>query len=114
MSGGAPTRCAAFMLASAIMLAWSSTALAGDPEAGRIASRGCVPCHGSDGLSKRPDAPNIAGQIPLYMTDQLRKYRSGERAHEIMNIVARTLSDEDIDNLVAYYSGLRITVEAPE
>jgi hypothetical protein len=45
---------------------------------------------------------------------QLRKYRSGERTHEIINIVARTPSDEDIDNLVAYYSGLRITVEAPE
>lgn len=114
MTGGAAGRCAAFMLASALVLAWGAAALAGDPEAGRIRSRGCVPCHGSDGLSTRPDAPNIAGQVPLYMTDQLRKYRSGERKNEIMNIVARTLSDEDIDNLVAYYSGMRVTVEAPE
>ena len=87
---------------------------AGDPASGRDLASACLTCHGLDGLSRRPDAPNIAGQIDIYMIDQLKKYRSGARTHPVMNIVAGGLSDEDIADLAAYYSGIKITVEIPE
>jgi cytochrome c553 len=103
---------ACVLLASAI---WAThPAAAGDPAAGRKKAAVCRACHGMDGLSRRPDAPHIAGQSALYMRAQLVKYRSGERLHPLMNVVAKTLSDADIDDLVAYYSNIEITVVAPQ
>jgi cytochrome c553 len=96
-----------------IWLAPTST-LAGDPLSGKVKARACIPCHGKDGLSKRPDTPNIAGQNPFYMDQQLKKYRSGERPDPAMNVVASSLSDEEIADLVAYYAAIKITVEIPE
>ena len=58
-------------------------------------------------MSKRPDAPNIAGQNPFYMDLQLKNYRSGERRNPVMNVVADGLSDEEIANLVAYYAAIK-------
>jgi cytochrome c553 len=87
---------------------------AGDPAEGKVKARACIACHGKDGLSTRPDAPHIAGQVAMYLREQLLKYRSGERTHAEMNIVAGGLSDADIDDLTAYYSSIEITVELPE
>ncbi len=103
---------ACVVLASAI---WAThPATAGDPAGGRTKAAVCRPCHGMDGLSRRPDAPHIAGQSAFYMRAQLVKYRSGERLHPLMNVVAKTLTDDDIDDLVAYYSNIGITVVAPQ
>lgn len=110
---GYARRGAAVWALAVIWLAPTS-ALAGDPQAGKVKARACIPCHGKDGLSKRPDAPNIAGQNPFYMDLQLKKYRSGERRNPVMNVVADGLSDEEIANLVAYYAAIKITVEIPE
>jgi cytochrome c553 len=87
---------------------------AGDPAVGKKKAWNCRFCHGIDGLSRRPDAPHIAGQSPIYMRAQLLNFRSGRRKHQVMNIVAKTLSDADIDDLVAYYSSIKITVEVPK
>ena len=92
----------------------AGTAIAGDLEAGREKAAPCAVCHGMDGLSKRPDAPNLAGQNDFYMAEQLRHYRSGKRQHETMTIIAEGLSDEDIADLTRYYSSIKITVEVPK
>lgn len=73
----------------------------------------CATCHGANGVSVTPDAPNLAGQPAQYLTGQLRNYRSGKRPHEVMAVVAKPLTDEDIENLAAWYSSLRIQVETP-
>ena len=57
-----------------------------------------------------PDAPHLAGQPALYLSTRLRAYRSGARRHEFMNVIARPLTDADIDDLVAWYSSLQISV----
>ena len=41
-------------------------------------------------------------------------FRSGQRKHPVMHVVAKTLYDADIDDLVAYYSSIKITVEVPK
>ena len=94
------------------LLGVTPMAYGADPAAGREKATPCRPCHGLDGVSRRADAPHISGQVELYLRDQLRKYRSGERPHPVMAIVTRDLSDTDIEDLAAFYSSIRVSVEA--
>ncbi|MBL0404297.1 cytochrome c [Microvirga aerilata] len=88
-------------------------AQAADAAAGRQKITTCQACHGLDGLSKNPEAPNLAGQIEPYLVKSLAEYRSGDRKHETMNIVAKELSDEDIADVAAYYAAIQIDVLPP-
>jgi cytochrome c553 len=88
-------------------------AQAGDAAAGKKRATACQTCHGMDGLSKLPEAPNLAGQVEPYLVKALTEYRDGKRQNEIMNVVAKELSDADIANLAAYYSGIQIDVLPP-
>jgi len=92
---------------------WTDAAVAADAVAGRAKAQACAVCHGPLGLSTQPDAPNLAGQPAIFLSSQLRAYRSGERRHEVMNIMAKPLSDDDIDNLAAWFSSVRVDVHAP-
>ncbi len=66
----------------------------------------CAACHGADGIAVLPEAPNLAGQVEGYLVKTLKDYRSGARKHEQMSVMAKTLSDRDIENLAAYYHQL--------
>lgn len=83
---------------------------AGDVKAGRQKALLCQACHGTDGLSNVPDAPNIAAQVEPYLAAQLKAFKSGARRNESMSVVAQTLSDQDIDDLAAYFSAIEIKV----
>ena len=93
-------------------LATLPAAAAGDAEAGKKKAQMCQACHGLDGLAKLPDAPNLAGQNPVYLVKALGDYKSGARKHEVMSVAAATLSPEDIADLAAYFSSIKVTVEA--
>jgi cytochrome c553 len=84
--------------------------LAGDVKAGRAKAMMCQACHGLDGLSKTPDAPNIAGQLESYLVTQLQAFKSGARKNDAMSVVVPSLSDRDIEDLAAYYSVIEISV----
>jgi cytochrome c553 len=71
----------------------------------------CFTCHGSDGIAKMPDAPNLAGQNEGYLVKALEDFKSGRRENEVMTLMAKPLSDEDIKQLAAYYSGIAIEVK---
>jgi cytochrome c553 len=89
-------------------------ARAASVEAGRQKVAGlCQACHGMDGLSKNPEAPNLAGQIENYTAKALREYRSEERKNESMNIVAKDLTDEEIANVSAFYASIQVDVIPP-
>lgn len=90
------------------------SAWARDAKAGRIKAQSCAVCHGPAGISTAPDAPNLAGQPALYVERQLKAYRSGERKHEVMAVIAKPLTDDDIANLAAWYNAIRVDAEAPE
>ncbi len=102
----------------AVCLCLSAIALpagAADVAAGQAKVKStCRVCHGIDGLGKMPDVPNLAGEGALYISKQLKAFRSGERTHQQMSIIAQGLSDEDIANLAAYYAAIKVTVEIPE
>lgn len=82
-------------------------AMAADAQAGRAKAVQCSACHGLDGMSKLPEAPNLAGQTEPYLIKALKDYRSGKRKDEMMNMMAKPLSDADIANLAAFYNGLK-------
>jgi cytochrome c553 len=93
-----------------VLVACGGATAAGDVKAGRAKALMCQACHGLDGLSKVPDAPSIAGQTEPYIVAQLQAYKSDTRKNETMSIVARALSDKDIDDLAAYFSAIEISV----
>ena len=93
-----------------VVVAGSSACRAGDVKAGRAKALMCQACHGLDGLSKVPDAPNIAGQTEPYIVAQLQAYKSGARKNDAMSVVAPSLSDNDIEDLAAYFSAIEINV----
>jgi len=73
----------------------------------------CANCHGYDGVASLPGAANLSGQQEIYLKQQLKAYRSGERQNAMMSVVAKSLSDEDINNLSAWYANIKVTVEPP-
>ncbi|WP_193368293.1 c-type cytochrome [Pelagibius marinus] len=99
---------------AALAVAFSAPAQAADPAAGRKKARQCQTCHGIDGIAKIPIAPHIAGENQIYLENQLKAFRSGKREHEIMSVVAKGLSDEDISDLAAWYASIKITATMPE
>lgn len=93
------------MLAS--MAAFSTQVSAADIEAGKAKSATCAACHGANGISAIPTYPNLAGQKPAYIVQQLKAFKSGERKNAIMAPMAAMLSDQDMENLAAYYASLK-------
>jgi cytochrome c553 len=77
------------------------------------AAQSCSTCHGANGISAIPNAPHLAGQPAIYIAEQMKAYRSGKRSHEVMNVVAKPLSDADIDALAAWYASIKIEVKMP-
>jgi cytochrome c553 len=96
-----------------VVLAVTGTAHARDAAAGRLKAQACVVCHGPLGVSVAPDAPNLAGQPAIYVAAQLQAYRSGTRKHEVMAVMAKALTDDDIANLSAWFASIRIEAQAP-
>jgi len=80
--------------------------LAGDATAGKAKSGTCAGCHGTAGISKNPMWPNLAGQQQGYLVKQLKAFRDGSRTDPMMAPMAKSLSDEDIANLAAWYNSL--------
>ncbi len=96
------------------LLAMAPAAQANDVASGRQKAQACAVCHGPLGQSTTPDAPHLAGQPAIYTTAQLRAYRSGARKHEVMAVMAKPLTDDDIANLAAWFASLRINVQSPD
>jgi cytochrome c553 len=89
----------------------ATSAAAGDAAVGRQRAASCVVCHGPLGLATLPDAPHLAGQSAIYVAAQLKAYRDGARRHEVMSLMAKPLSDADIDDLATWYESLKIQVQ---
>jgi len=95
------------ILASATILSMAASlpALA-DAEAEQMAKTLCAGCHGPNGISTNPIWPNLAGQKAEYTAIQLRAYRDGKRKDPNMNGLAQPLTDDQINELAAYYAKL--------
>lgn len=94
------------VILTSVLLSVSGSVLAGDAAAGKTKAASCAGCHGAAGISNNPMWPNLAGQKAGYLIKSLKAFRDGTRTDPMMGPMAKPLSDADIDNLAAYYSGL--------
>ena len=72
-------------------------------EAGHKASFFCVNCHGESGISKIPEVPNLAGQNPAYLLEQIRKFGSGERKDQFMQGLIKVLKDDERVQIALFF-----------
>ena len=79
---------------------------AGDAAAGKEKAITCMACHGADGISTQDIFPNLKGQKAAYIVIALKAYKSGDRKNGIMNGMAAGLTEADMENLAAHFSGL--------
>jgi cytochrome c553 len=86
----------------------AAEAQSGKIDAGRVVAQAkCAACHGIDGASMGPDVPHLAGQNPVYMLSSLGEYKSGARPHAALQQLINQMSDEEAQNVVAYYASLK-------
>jgi cytochrome c553 len=97
------TLCASLLMALAVPVQ-----AAGDPKAGKLKTSMCAGCHGIPGWRTSYPAvysvPLLGGQHAEYIVAALKAYKSGERKHPSMMGIAGSLSEQDMEDLAAYYA----------
>jgi len=86
-----------------VSLVTTQVSAAGDAAAGKTKAAICAGCHGADGNSMVPSFPKLAGLGEKYMTEQLRNMKSGERVVLEMTGILNFSSDQDLQDMAAYY-----------
>jgi cytochrome c553 len=97
-----------------LALTATQTFAASDPARGKSKIAACVACHGTDGNSVDPQYPRLAGQYADYLAQALHEYKNGERNNPIMKGFAATLSDQDIEDISAYFSTMPTKLQGLE
>lgn len=106
-----------------VALGLSANAFAqGDAEAGKSKSTVCAACHGTDGNSMIDINPKLAGQHASYLLKQLKEFKLASetggaegRNNIVMNAQAAILSEQDMQDLAAFYASQEATPgETPE
>ena len=105
---------AALALVLANVLAQPAAHAAGDADAGRTKSAPCAACHGPDGNSPSAAFPILAGQYADYLARALLEYKLGERTNPIMAGFAANLSEQDREDLAAFYSSQKSILNTPK
>ena len=83
----------------------------GDAAAGQAKSALCASCHGSDGNSVLAINPKLAGQNATYIVKQLMDFKSGVRADPTMAAMVLSLSEQDMQDIAAWYSSQSVTLQ---
>ena len=85
--------------------------IVGDPARGLHKSATCLGCHAIPGYKADfpsvYSVPMIGGQNAKYIETALKEYRKGERRFPSMMATAKSLSDQDIADVAAYFSSQR-------
>ena len=101
-------------LSLALALAGTSTILHAEVNinAGKEKAASCISCHGENGNSMVPTFPKLAQQHSSYLVKQLRAFKDGSRKDPMMSAMAMGLSDEDMEDIAAYYAAEKISANA--
>ena len=81
---------------------------AGSAEAGQARSIVCAGCHGVDGNSFNPEWPSLAGQNASYLIKALQSFKEGSRQNVLMNAQAAALSEQDMQDLAAWFASQKL------
>ena len=71
----------------------------------------CKKCHYETGVSDDPEIPHLAGQTASYMYKQLQDFKADRRDGGRMNKTAKKLSDQQMGDLIAYYTAKALPEE---
>jgi len=96
-----------------ILSAWAASD-APNAETGAAISAQCAVCHGSNGISVGTSIPNLAGQHYVYLLNSLEAFKTGARNSPIMHEMVASLSQQQIQDLAAYYASIPIQVGVSE
>jgi cytochrome c553 len=80
-----------------------------NPRAGKDKAASCNSCHGNNGNSMAPNFPKLAQQHASYLVKQLQAFKGGDRNDPMMSAMALPLSDDDMDDIAAYYAAQKIS-----
>jgi cytochrome c553 len=100
------------MLVALAVSAGSQASAAGDAARGKELSYTCLGCHGIENYKNvypTYSVPELGGQHASYIAAALKEYRSGERSHATMHEQAQSLSDQDIEDIAAYFASPELT-----
>jgi cytochrome c553 len=99
---------------AASFFAAEANAQQGDAAAGQTKAALCTACHGADGNSSNPIWPSLAGQHPAYLIRQLQAYKNGERTDGGMQAYAGMLSDQDMQDIAAFFASQTMAVQGAD
>ncbi len=75
---------------------------------GRKVAAFCANCHGDGGNSVKLDIPNLAGQNPAYLLEQLRQFAHGVRRNEFMERMIKAMSNDEKIGIVLFYANQKV------
>ncbi len=96
--------------ASLVIFVADQSAVADNDRGAQLAAT-CASCHRLDGRDK--GIPSIIGLDEETFTRAMQAFKSGERSSQIMRVMSRSLSDEEIATLAHYLSTLRMETKWP-
>jgi len=82
---------------------------AGDVETGKLRAQTCMGCHGAPGMRNAYPGyrvPKLGGQHDFYIVSALKAYKQEMRDHPTMQAQASTLTEQDMENIAAYFQSL--------
>jgi len=94
------------LLASASAVSTGSIA-AGDPAAGKVKAATCMGCHGIPSYTNvypSYHVPRLGGQHAQYLVSALQAYKAGQRSHKTMQAQATSLSEQDMEDIAAFFA----------
>jgi len=93
------------VIAFMLLVAFPVASIAGGNAAeGQNKSATCQACHGETGMATQTIYPNLAGQHQDYLEKAMYDYRDGSRTNAVMSSFAANLTDDDIEDISAWYA----------
>ena len=99
-----------FIGSASVQLAFAQ----GDAAVGQSKAALCATCHGAEGNSEFQMNPKLAGQNATYLTKQLMDYKSGVRSNPTMSAMVLNLSEQDMQDISAWYSSQQVTLQGAD
>lgn len=90
-----------------------ASAQAQDPNYARNLAATCTACHGTDGRSVDGIPPSLAGQDKNYLLQTMKDFKAGKRPATIMHQHAKGYTDQQLELIATYFSGLKGGAGAP-
>lgn len=87
----------------------TSAQAAGDVERGELLAQTCMGCHGAPGMRNAYPGyrvPKLGGQHDFYIVSALKAYKEGKRGHPTMQAQAAGLSEQEMEDIAAYFQSL--------